>query len=84
MTAPEPPLLIVADTYQAAVLYAREHDLGPERRGWRYVSRIHDVQGRRPPGKWTRVRTGDAQGRHLQDLLEASDFLRAHGFEFVE
>ena len=45
MTAPirRPPLLIVADTYAQACLYARETERG---RDWRYVRTPRDVHGR--------------------------------------
>jgi hypothetical protein len=83
----EAPLLIVADTYAAAWTYAREHDLGPERGRWIYVSQLHNVQGRRG-NRWVRVRTGDLCGQALSDRLDVVDYLfdrrLTHGFEHVE
>lgn len=78
------PLMIVADTYQAAWLYAREHDLGPEGRGWRYVCSPMQVRGYRG-GQWVRIRTSDRLPLSaITDRVDAIEVLRMAGFTHVE
>ena len=78
---PPPPLLIVADNYRLAWQYARDHDLGPERRGWRYVSEPSQVLGM-AGGRYVTVSTGAAEGQDLQRLIEVERALRMRGFKY--
>jgi hypothetical protein len=75
------PLLIIADNHRAAWNYAREHDLGPERRAWRYVSHVRDVQGLKP-GTYVTLSTGEATGKDLEERIEVGQYLRAVGFTY--
>lgn len=79
------PLMIVADTYQLAHHYAREHDLGPEGRRWKYISSPVQVRGYRG-GQWVRIRgvSGALSPRETADRLNAVDALRMSGFTYVE
>jgi hypothetical protein len=78
------PLMIVADTYKAAQLYAREHELGPEGSAWRYVYDPRQVQGYRG-GQWVRIRTGDRLSfAQLRGRLDAMEILMMAGFTHVE
>jgi hypothetical protein len=73
------PLLVVADTYQLACHYAREHALGPERRDtWRYVSRPEQLLGRRG-GRYVVVSLYDSSINWSQ-RWEIIDTLRRNGF----
>lgn len=77
------PLMIVADTYQQAYLYAREHELGPEGRGWRYACSPEQVRGYRG-GQYVRVTRGTLSVREMRDRWDAIEVLRMHGFTHVE
>lgn len=78
------PLMIVADTYQAARLYAREHDLGPENRGWRYVYSPMQVRGYRG-GQYVRIWSDDSlPSAALADRWDAIQVLRMAEFTHVE
>lgn len=80
----EAPLMIVADTYQLAHHYAREHDLGPEGRRWKYISDPCQVRGYRN-GQWVRIRGVPALSPHaLTDRLNAVSALKMNGFTHVE
>lgn len=81
----EAPLMIVADTYQLAHHYAREHDLGPEGRRWKYISDPCQVRGYRN-GQWVRIRgvSGALSLRETTDRLNAVSALQAAGFTHVE
>jgi len=76
----EGPLLIVANTYELARHYVREHDLGTERRDWIYVSEPHQARGRRN-GRYVRVTIGDASVRALTAQWEIVEILRRNGFQ---
>lgn len=77
------PLIIIADTYQLACFYAKEHDLGPERaRGWRYVTEMRQVLGLQGPGEYVWImlpqRLGTTGG--LTERLAIAQHLRLAGF----
>jgi hypothetical protein len=76
-------LIIVADNYRDAMLYAREHDLGPERRRWRFACDIFDVRGM-SPCRYVVLTRGELSGSALRDRLELEQHLRAFGFQCVE
>lgn len=84
-TVPEPRsdqiMLIVADNYRLAQLFAHEHNLGREGRSWRYVDHVDKIRGIRN-GRYTTISTGAVQGRDLQDRIEVGQYLRALGFEY--
>lgn len=78
----EQPLLILADTYKQACLYAVEHDLGPESaRRWRYVRGPQDVHGRRG-GKY--VHLGIPEPHEPAMRWDAYDTLQRNGFTPIE
>lgn len=79
------PLMIVADTYKLAHLYAREHDLGPEGRRWKYISSPIQVRGYRG-GRYVNIRSADAalSQRGITDRVHAVDALKMAGFTHVE
>lgn len=78
------PLMIVADTYQTARLYAREHELGREDQGWRYVWSPQQVRGRRG-GQYVRIWSDDfLPSVALADRWDTIQALRMAGFTHVE
>lgn len=78
------PLLIVADAYHQAYMYAREHDLGPEHTGWRYIHTVDQVQGERGMrGRYVNISTAVTTVRDMQRRDEVAEYLRAHGWEEV-
>jgi hypothetical protein len=79
---PGPPLLVLAQHYRQACDYAREYDLGPPGRRWRYVSEARHVLGYHGPGRYVVLSIpGERLGpRALAQRAGAVDYLRAHGF----
>lgn len=83
MSAPELPVMVLADHYQMARVHARELGLGPEGRGWRYLTEVHQLLGIYPGGRYTE-RAADG-GRHLHGAaldrrIELYRELRARGW----
>jgi hypothetical protein len=75
----ESPLLIIAANYELARLYVHEHQLGPEGREWRFVSRPEQVLGMRG-GRYVAVTLG-SRGSGRSALQELERELRRRGFE---
>jgi hypothetical protein len=74
------PLFVVADNYQLACHYAREHDLGRERRDtWRYISRPEQVFGRRG-GRYVVVTLYSLTWQQWEERREILDTLHRNGF----
>lgn len=75
-------LLVLADTYQLACHYAREHGLGRPGGRWRYVDEARTVRGMRGPGRYVLVTLPGARlgPRQLAERAFALDYLRSHGF----
>lgn len=57
---PAPAVLVLAPTYQDAVIAAVEYDLGEPGKGWRYVATPRDIQGIGPGGRYLHVERADA------------------------
>lgn len=73
-------LVILADNYRLACHWARENELGPERRGvWRYVNRVDQAFGLRN-GRYVVVTLGERSWAQLEERWEIEDVLKAHGF----
>lgn len=79
------PRMIVADTYQLAHHYAREHELGPEGRRWKYISDPRQVCGYRD-GHYVTIwgAAGALSPREASARLDAIQALRMAGFTHVE
>jgi hypothetical protein len=68
-------IVIVAGNYRSAKEYAKEHDLGPEARGWIYASR-YSLKGRRGPLDVRYV--GNEQANpSLKEILEDLQIIEA-------
>lgn len=76
---PTGPLLIVADAYHQAYMYARKHDLGPEHTGWCYIYSLDQAQGLWG-GHYVNVSSNTTTVRDIQRRDEVAEYLRAHGF----
>jgi hypothetical protein len=78
------PVLILADNYRLARDYARDHDLGREGHGWRYVHDGQGIRGRSGPGRYVIVTIGAATWRQLDERSAMIRYLDSHGFELVD
>ena len=77
------PLFVIADTYRDAVLYAREHDLGPERHEvWRYLRDLPMAMGRRD-GRFVDLCRGACTDREREEQDRIRRQLHMAGFEEV-
>lgn len=76
------PLLVIADNYQQACDYAREHGLGREGRAWRYVTGPRWAYGYHGPGHYVALTIPGGPTTHVERVArhDALAYLRAHGF----
>jgi hypothetical protein len=79
------PLLVLADTYQQACDYARQHGLGRDGGRWRYVREARQVRGRRD-GRYVLLTIPRHQlgRRDSIERLEILAILRYAGFTAVD
>ena len=76
------PLLVIADNYNLARSYARDHGLGLEGLRWRFVREWRQTRGL-GPGRFVRVTRGEAPGYVLAEHDDIAAHLRATGWEEV-